>query len=304
MSASCLTMANIDNTERDIVNTMISDAVEKGVSDVKIDHISSGLRISFKIEGELTPYLHIPSTLAPYVLTELQRKVGLLVGNIQKNEDVRYQAVKGNYTFRVSQLHKHDDSIVISMRLLKQDVIYNLDRLGLDSDFISQLRDAMGRRGGLIIIAGPTDSGKSTTIAAALHDLGKRQASLNILSAEDPIEYQIDWVTQIEVNADKPFSALMRQFLRLNPDVIYLGEVRDSESAQLCIEAARTGHQVITTIHADSIASIKNRFIDDFGVSIRDFDQYHALSAVQHLIKAKGETRRRPRVEFTSGGRP
>lgn len=282
-----------------ITKSILENALEMGASDIKIDTTSMGCSIDFKIEGLMEIFTIIPETLSSYFISFFQKISGLTVGNLEKAEDSSFHLKEYKCSFRVSQIYKSGGDIVIVIRLLREHKINSLDKLNLESGFKEALRESLRRKEGLIILAGPTDSGKTTTICAAIKELNGQR--LNILSAEDPIEYKLDGVSQIQIKEDFGFEKIMRQFLRLNPDVIFLGEIRDSVSAHLCIEASRTGHLVITTIHANSPESIKKRFIDDFKVNASDYEDFLVMSSSQRLIR-QSDNKRKPVIEFVTGG--
>ena len=286
-------------TEEQITITMLESAISFGASDIKIDAGDEGVTVSFKIEGQMSSFTHIPKNLAPYFITFVQKIAGLSVGNIEREEDSSFYLEEYDCSFRVSQLHKSYGHIVIVMRLLRQNKINSLDNLNLDKNFLCSLRASLLQKEGLIILAGPTDSGKTTTICSAIKELDS--GLLNIVSAEDPIEYRLAGVSQVQISERFGFEKVMRQFLRLNPDVIFLGEIRDKASAHLCIEAARTGHLVITTIHANTPESIKKRFIDDFSVNSFDYDEFLLLASSQRLVRHKNG-KRYPVISYINGG--
>ena len=247
-----------------IVSTVLRYAIEGHASDIHIEPSSTKTRIRFRVDGDLHTSLELPERVHAAVVARIKILSKLRLDEKRKPQDGRFSAmVEGHrIDFRVSTFPTEYGEKV-EMRILDQSgTKTTLESLGLTSAHLEDVRDMMKSPYGIILIAGPTGSGKSTTLFAMLSELDSEAA--NIVSLEDPIEYEIPGVSQSQVRAeiDYTFASGLRSILRQDPDVIMVGEIRDKETAVLAVQAALTGHLVFSTIHTNTAVGAIPRLID------------------------------------------
>jgi len=247
-----------------IVASILRYAVEGNASDVHIESMKDKVRVRFRVDGEL----HTSLILPPKVLSALVARVKILsqmkLDEKRKPQDGRFSARIENrkIDFRVSTFPSYYGEKVV-MRILDQEKgVLSIDQLGLSDRNLELLKNAITRPYGMILISGPTGSGKSTTLYSVLKEIDCD--TQNVLSLEDPVEYSIDGVSQSQVFPEigYTFANGLRTTLRQDPDIIMVGEIRDAETAKLAIQAALTGHLVLSTIHTNTAAGIVPRLID------------------------------------------
>ncbi|WP_148714443.1 GspE/PulE family protein [Chitinolyticbacter meiyuanensis] len=247
-----------------LVQSLFEDATLAHASDVHIEPQSDRINIRFRINGALQLQTVADSRIAPALAQRLKLIAGLDISERRMPQDGRFQiAVRsGPLDVRISTMPTpHGESIV--MRLLSQfDQVLQLDRLGMGEDVLRKLRALLAKSSGMLIVTGPTGSGKTSTLYAAVHEVN--DVSTKIVTVEDPIEYRLPEITQIQVNEkiDLSFARVLRSVLRHDPDVILVGEMRDQETAQVGMRAAITGHMVLTTLHTRNAATTPVRLID------------------------------------------
>jgi len=270
-----------------IVATILSYASEGNASDVHIEPMHNNVRVRFRVDGVLNTSLTLPIK----VHSALVARIKILTNSMRldekrKPQDGRFSVkIDGKkIDFRVSTFPTYYGEKVV-MRILDQARgIKNLGDLGLSEDNLSLIRKAIKRPFGLILMSGPTGSGKSTTLYAMLNELDKDHK--NVLSLEDPIEYNMDGISQSQVmpEIDYTFATGLRTTLRQDPDVIMVGEIRDKETAQLAIQAALTGHLVLSTIHTNNALGVIPRLID-MGVDPYLIAPTLAIAMAQRLVR-------------------
>jgi type IV pilus assembly protein PilB len=247
-----------------IVATMLRYATEGNASDIHIEHMKDKIRVRFRVDGVLNTSLLLPVEVHSAVIARIKILCNMKLDEKRKPQDGRFSAkIDGRkIDFRVSTFPTyHGEKIV--MRILDQEKgVQTLDKVGLSPTNLAYIRDAIKRPYGMILISGPTGSGKTTTMYSMLGEIDKE--GLNVLSLEDPIEYNIDGVSQSQIFADigYTFATGLRTTLRQDPDVIMVGEIRDKETAQLAVQAALTGHLVLATIHTNNAVGVIPRLID------------------------------------------
>ena len=247
-----------------IVATMLRYATEGNASDIHIEHMKDKIRVRFRVDGVLNTSLLLPVEVHSAVIARIKILSNMKLDEKRKPQDGRFSAkIDGRkIDFRVSTFPTyHGEKIV--MRILDQEKgVQTLDKIGLSPINLSYIRDAIKRPYGMVLISGPTGSGKTTTMYSMLGEIDKE--GLNVLSLEDPIEYNIDGVSQSQIFADigYTFATGLRTTLRQDPDVIMVGEIRDKETAQLAVQAALTGHLVLATIHTNNAVGVIPRLID------------------------------------------
>lgn len=247
-----------------ITNSLLKRAVNAEASDIHLEPFKSFAIIRMRVDGILNEINQIPSNVYKSLCTRLKIMANMdiatklipLDGKITENIDGI------DYDFRVSSLPTmYGEKIVIRV-LYKVERFINLDSLGFSAEKVMLLKDVLKLSHGMIIVAGPTGSGKSTTLYALLNEINSK--SKNIITIEDPIEYNMHRINQVNVNnkAGLTFSAGLRSILRQDPDVIMLGEIRDEETAQIAVRASITGHLVLSTLHTNGATASISRLID------------------------------------------
>jgi type IV pilus assembly protein PilB len=252
-----------------IVNSVILQAAEDGASDLHFEASEDGLIVRFRVDGVLQEIQRIPRRLAPGVTTRLKVLAKLDIAERRKPQDGRISLRAANagrlLDIRVATLPTVSGETIV-MRLLDQSKnAPTLLALGLSDDMHDRLSTLITRPTGAIFVTGPTGSGKSTTLYAALTQINRPE--INIITVEDPVEYRLAGVNQVQINqrAGLTFATALRSILRSDPDVVMVGEIRDSDTAKIAIEAALTGHLVLTTLHTNDAPSTLTR-LNEMGV--------------------------------------
>lgn len=248
-----------------LVNTIITQGVSMGASDIHIEPKQNNILVRFRIDGDLIEVMVLNSSIHLSLVTRLKIMSGLDIAEKRAPQDGRFSVDMGakNVSFRISTLPSvYGEKIVI--RVLgdnKVDVIPVTD-LGMTDDNFKKLSALIHNPNGVILVTGPTGSGKTTTIYSALNEVAK--PNVNVVTIEDPVEKMMDNITQVHINnkAGLTFAAGLRAIMRQDPDVIMVGEIRDQETAVIAAQAAITGHLVFSTIHTNDAASTFMRIID------------------------------------------
>ena len=253
-----------------MVAVILRNAVEGGASDIHIEPGRTALRVRFRFLGELHSSLVLPANVSRAIVSRLKILANMKIDETRKPQDGRFSTSVGNQSidFRVATFPTpYGEKVAI--RVLDPSIgLKSFEDLGIEGMNLKRIRKAIKRPFGLILVTGPTGSGKTTTLYVILRQLNTE--SVNILSLEDPVEYFLDGVNQSQVRPEigYDFAQGLRQLLRQDPDVIMVGEVRDSETASLVIHAALTGHIVLSTLHTNSAAGVIPRLLD------MDVDRY------------------------------
>ncbi len=247
-----------------IVATIVRYATEGNASDVHIEHLHDKVRVRFRVDGVLNTSLILPPQVHSAVIARIKVLSNMKLDERRKPQDGRFSArIDGRkIDFRVSTFPAFYGEKIV-MRILDQEKgVKKLDEMGFTESNLALIKEAITRPYGLILITGPTGSGKSTTLYSMLNEVDKEGS--NVLSLEDPIEYNMDGVSQSQVHPEigYTFAAGLRTTLRQDPDVIMVGEIRDKETAQLAVQAALTGHLVFSTLHTNNAAGVIPRLID------------------------------------------
>jgi len=247
-----------------IVATVLRYAVEGNASDIHIERLSDKVRVRFRVDGDLHTSLVLPVKVHDAVVARIKILSNMKLDEKRKPQDGRFSArIEGRKVdFRVSTFPAYYGEKVV-MRILDQEKgVKSLEDIGFSPRNLTAIRKAMERPYGLILISGPTGSGKSTTLYAMLNELNDE--AKNVLSLEDPIEYNMEGVSQSQVRPEigYTFASGLRTTLRQDPDIIMVGEIRDKETAQLAIQAALTGHLVLSTIHTNTAIGVIPRLVD------------------------------------------
>ena len=247
-----------------LVNSIIKQAVQMNASDIHIEPFERVIRVRFRIDGDLQEIMTPSKTTHSAIVTRIKIISKMDIAEKRLPQDGRVEVnMEGNeIDLRVSVLPTvHGEKIVIRL-LNRSNFLLSKSELGFTKENTSIFDKIMKNQNGIIWIVGPTGSGKSTTLYAALKELN--QVNKNIITVEDPVEYQMDGINQVQVNnkAGLTFANGLRSILRQDPDIIMIGEIRDSETAQIAIRAAITGHLVLSTLHTNDTASSIMRIID------------------------------------------
>ncbi len=247
-----------------IVSTILRYAIEGHSSDVHIEPSSGKTRVRFRVDGVLHTSLQLPGKVHEAVVARIKILAKLRLDEKRKPQDGRFSAFvdKRRIDFRISTFPTEYGEKVV-MRILDQsDATATLDTVGFTPKDLALVREMMKTPYGIILIAGPTGSGKSTTLFSMLSELDREK--FNVVSLEDPVEYEIPGVAQSQVRPeiDYTFASGLRSILRQDPDIIMVGEIRDKETAVLAVQAALTGHLVLSTIHTNTAAGAIPRLVD------------------------------------------
>ncbi|HEY7707516.1 MAG TPA: GspE/PulE family protein [Gaiellaceae bacterium] len=264
-----------------LVNSIIFQAAEEGASDVHFEPQVDALVVRFRTDGVMHEVQRVPKRMTAGVITRLKVLAKLDIAERRKPQDGRISlsaAAAGRLLdIRVATLPTVDGE-KIAMRLLdKSKTAPTLEELGLEESMRNTLQDIINKPGGALLVTGPTGSGKSTTLYSALTEIHRPE--INIVTVEDPVEYRLPGVSQIQINvkAGLTFAAALRSILRADPDVVMVGEIRDAETAKISIEAALTGHFVLSSLHTNDAPGAITR-LNEMGVE--PFLTGSAVSAV------------------------
>jgi type IV pilus assembly protein PilB len=252
-----------------LVNSIIFQAAEDGASDVHFEPQEDSLAVRLRIDGVLHEVQRIPKRMMPGVTTRLKVLAKLDIAERRKPQDGRMSlnaAAAGRMLdIRVATLPTVEGESVVMRLLDKSKRPPTLEELGLSDEMRQKLEDLVQRPTGALLVTGPTGSGKSTTLYAALAEINNPE--INIITVEDPVEYRLGGVNQVQINqrAGLTFAAALRSILRSDPDVVMVGEIRDPETAKISIEAALTGHFVLSTLHTNDAPGALTR-LNEMGV--------------------------------------
>jgi len=247
-----------------LVNSLISQSVKEHASDIHIEPGERDLVVRFRIDGILYEKIRPPKKLQASIISRVKIQAGLNIAEKRLPQDgrIRIKIAGKDIDIRVATAPTTYGERV-TMRLLdRSNVVLDLTDLGFSPDHLQTMHGLIKRSHGIILVTGPTGSGKTTTLYAALTVIN--QPDLNILTIEDPVEYQLEGISQTQVNAkiSLSFATGLRSFLRHDPDVIMVGEIRDLETAEIAIQAALTGHLVLSTVHTNDAPGAITRLVD------------------------------------------
>ncbi|WP_436636906.1 GspE/PulE family protein [Microbaculum sp. FT89] len=277
------------------VDAMLEAAIDLNATDIHIEPSRDAVRVRLRVDGFLRPYQNLPSRMARAIVSRIKILAGLNIAERRLPQDgrARVKIVNTEADLRIATMPTlHGEAAVIRI-LVKESRALDLARLGMSQHDLKALRTQLAEPYGMIVVTGPTGSGKTTTLAAALTYLNDPQRK--IMTVEDPIEYQVPGIhqTQIKPSIDLTFATALRSFLRHDPDIIMVGEMRDSETASIGIQAALTGHLVLTTLHTNNAADAVARLLD---LKVESFLLASALRCVvgQRLVRRLCERCRQP----------
>jgi type IV pilus assembly protein PilB len=248
-----------------LVNALLSDAIKKRASDIHIEPYEKILRVRFRIDGVLYEIMQPPVKLKNAMISRIKVMASLDIAERRLPQDGRIKVKLGGggeIDMRVSTLPTLFGEKVVLRLLDKSGSHLDLNKLGFDETALGLFRAAIGKPHGLVLVTGPTGSGKTTSLYGALAELNK--IATNISTAEDPVEYNLVGINQVQMHEDigLNFAAALRAFLRQDPDIIMVGEIRDFETAEIAVKAALTGHLVLSTVHTNDSPSTVNRLLN------------------------------------------
>ena len=256
-----------------IVNAIISKAIKMGASDIHIEPYMKIVRVRLRVDGVLMEIKQIPKSVSNPIVSRIKIMSDLDIAEKRLPQDGRFRIRSGgrDIDFRVSTLPTVYGEKIVMRILDKGNLKINLEEFGLEKDELEKIHKALSSPYGMILVTGPTGSGKSTTLYSCLNRLNT--PDVNISTAEDPVEYELMGINQVHCKSEigLDFASALKSFLRQDPDIIMVGEVRDKETAEICIKAALTGHLVLSTLHTNdapgSIHRLMNMGIEPFMIS-------------------------------------
>ena len=247
-----------------IVNMLLLDAVRRRASDVHLEPFENSFRVRFRVDGVLQQVMTPPKSLAAAITSRIKIMADLDISERRRPQDghIRLHSEELDVDVRVATLPTVFGEGVILRILNKKTSTFDPARLGFDAAALERLQAALHAQNGMVLVTGPTGSGKTTTLYAALQSLNSLE--VKIITIEDPVEYHLEGINQVQVNEEvgRTFSAALRAFLRSDPDIIMLGEMRDLETIQTAVRAALTGHLVLSTLHTNDCPSTVARLLD------------------------------------------
>jgi type IV pilus assembly protein PilB len=269
-----------------LANMIITQAINDGASDIHIEPTRDCIKVRYRIDGVMIDSLVLPKRVQASLTSRFKIMADMDIAEKRVPQDNRISAtIDGReYDFRVSTLPCIYGEKIVMRVLDKSSVRVGLDKLGFLPDTLARLEEVISRSYGIILVTGPTGSGKSTTLYSILSRLNT--GLVNIITAEDPVEYELPGINQVQVNpkAGLTFATALRAMLRQDPDIIMVGEMRDTETATIAIEAALTGHLVLSTLHTNDASSAPPRLIE---MGVEPFMIASSLIAVlaQRLVR-------------------
>ena len=282
-----------------LVGTIIDQAINDRASDIHVEPREKDMVIRYRIDGVLKEMLHEPKSMIPLIISRIKVMASMDIGEKRKPQDGRIRVIHSGkpVDLRVASLPTVYGEKV-TMRILDAPVgTLTLEDMGMLPDNLTAFKKGFMRPFGMVLVTGPTGSGKSTTLYTTLNAVSTPE--VNVITVEDPVEYRIDGINQVQVNAKAgmTFAAALRSILRSDPDIVLIGEIRDKETAQIAIEAALTGHLVLSTLHTNDAPSTATRLIE---MGIEPFLVGQALSCVvaQRLVRRLCKSCKR---EYTPG---
>ncbi len=272
-----------------VASEIVAAGLDRGASDIHLEPERGGVRVRYRVNGLLLDWEQsIQPQLARALVGRFKVLAGLDIAERRRPQDGRIGVRVGrrDVDLRVSTLPASEGEKLVMRVFEASAMLRPLEQIFVEQGTLSAVRDVLQQPYGGIVVAGPTGSGKTSSLYAALHERRKLRPDTNIITVEDPIEYRLDGVTQVQVNhgIGLGFAQVLRAMLRQDPDVVMVGEVRDEETAQLALEAAMTGHLVFTSIHANNAGAVVQRF-ENFGCNRTVISQSVSLVLIQRLAR-------------------
>ena len=267
----------------EIVNNILVDASKRGASDIHFDPYEEYVKCRIRIDGELIDYTEVPNLVAKNLITRIKIISGMNITESRLPQDGAIKATLEdvNLDLRVSSLPTNKGEKIV-IRILDYSLsLAGLDSLGFSQDNLKKVIKMISEPNGIVLVTGATGTGKSTTVYSILQRLNKENT--NIISVEDPIEMDIEGINQIQTNSEigLDFATVLRSILRQDPNIIMIGEIRDTETAKIAVRASITGHLVLSTIHTNDSLNTIERLLD------MDVERYLLASALTGIISQK-----------------
>ena len=263
-----ISIDDIDAPVVKLLQTIIEEAAKMRASDIHIEPQEKKLVVRFRVDGVLHPQVEADPRISSALLVRLKLLAGLDIAEKRMPQDGRIAVRTGNnrIDIRLSTMPTQYGESVVMRLLIQSQGVRGLEQSGMPADVLEKFNNAIGSPYGLVLVTGPTGSGKSTTLYGALQKLN--HPNVKILTCEDPVEYRIAGINQVQVNdkIELSFARVLRSFLRQDPDILLVGEIRDQETALIATRAAMTGHLVLSTLHTNDAVSTPARLLD-MGVS-------------------------------------
>jgi type IV pilus assembly protein PilB len=265
LNANDLARAGEDAPVIKLVNLILMDAIKKKASDIHIEPYEKSFRVRYRIDGELYEVMKPPKKLQNAITSRIKIIASLDIAERRLPQDGRIKLKMGKgkeMDFRVSVLPCLFGEKTVMRLLDKSNLQLDMTKLGFEEEQLSEFKGAVDKPYGMVLVTGPTGSGKTTTLYSALSSLN--EPSSNICTAEDPVEFNLGGINQVNVKEDigLTFAAALRSFLRQDPDVVMVGEIRDFETAEIAVKAALTGHMVLSTLHTNDSPGTINRLLN------------------------------------------
>jgi len=280
-----------------LLQTVFEDAVQANASDVHIEPQERNVRIRFRIDGVLQVQTEVDARIGPALVLRLKLMAGLDISEKRRPQDGRFNVLvrEQQVDVRLSTMPVQYGESVVMRLLTRKSGLLELDRLGMPAEMLARYRQLMQRTNGMILVTGPTGSGKTTTLYASLAEINSPEKK--IITVEDPVEYRLPGINQVQVNEkiELSFSVMLRSGLRQDPDIILVGEMRDEETVQIGLRAALTGHLVLSTLHTKDAATTPIRLIDMGAPYYMVGTSIHAVMA-QRLVRLNCESCIEPRA--------
>ncbi|WP_025323867.1 type IV-A pilus assembly ATPase PilB [Deferrisoma camini] len=248
-----------------LVNLILSDAIKKGASDIHIEPYEKSFRVRYRIDGVLYEQMRPPMKLKNAITSRVKIMANLDIAERRLPQDGRIKlkiSKNKDMDFRVSVLPTLFGEKIVMRLLDKSNLQLDMTKLGFEEAALKDFQEAIHKPYGMVLVTGPTGSGKTTTLYSALSELNTPET--NISTAEDPVEFNLPGINQVQIHEEigLNFAAALRSFLRQDPDIIMVGEIRDFETAEIAIKAALTGHMVLSTLHTNDAPSTVNRLLN------------------------------------------
>jgi len=279
-----------------LVNGILVRAAKMGVSDIHIEPYEKKFRVRYRLDGVLNTVMGLPLKIRNAIISRVKIMAQLDIAERRLPQDGRIKMKMGKnkvMDFRVSVLPTLFGEKIVMRLLDKSNLQLDMTKLGFDKDQLNDFQEALGRPFGMVLVTGPTGSGKTTTLYSALSELNKD--SENIMTAEDPVEFNLMGINQVQMKDEigLNFAAALRSFLRQDPDIIMVGETRDYETAEIGVKAALTGHLVLTTLHTNDAPSTINRMLN-MGVEPFLVSSAVILIVAQRLVRRSCQNCKQP----------
>lgn len=295
-----ISYASSESRTINLVNTIFLDAVKADASDIHIECSGENARIRYRINGSLVTAFTVSREEMEGISSRIKvlANLNILEHRLPQDGRICVNAETKSLEFRVSIIPLNTGESIVLRILGRSAGGITLDSLGFNSRQLKEIRKMISIPHGLILISGPTGSGKSTTLNAIMNEL--KNDSLKIISIEDPVEYMMEGISQIQVNeaAGLRFDAVLSRVLRHDPDIIMVGEIRDEQTARLCVRAALTGHLVLSTVHTNDSLDIIQRLMN-MGIELYMISAVLKGAVAQRLVKTRDENQGRTVISET-----